>query len=385
MKKSEISFHRGKAWVLVFLGEAFAFFALILFLRVQGALATLLILLGLGVCWVVYNRFSAFQDFMASAFRNAKGFAGLLGLLFLLSIPFLLRDAPYLIHLCLTAGIYIMLATGLNYQLGSTNIVNLATAASYGVGAYTSALISKHLGLPFWVVIFAAGGSAAFMGFILGLPTMKTKDYYLSLVTIAFGLIIYLLLNNLQFTGGPNGLSDIPAPSLFGYSFKSDLHIFGFRLPFHANYYYLVLFFVLLYTLVSNRLSFSRTGLTWNAIREDEIAARCAGIHVSNYKILSFCINCFMDGVTGAVYAHYIGFISPENFQFMLSVVVVTMVILGGMDNVFGVIFGAVLLTLLPEKFRLFDEFRLLMFGVIVIATLIFRPQGLFPQKLRRY
>ena len=385
MKKSEISFHRGKAWVLVFLGEAFAFFALILFLRVQGALATLLILLGLGVCWVVYNRFSAFQDFMASAFRNAKGFAGLLGLLFLLSIPFLLRDAPYLIHLCLTAGIYIMLATGLNYQLGSTNIVNLATAASYGVGAYTSALISKHLGLPFWVVIFAAGGSAAFMGFILGLPTMKTKDYYLSLVTIAFGLIIYLLLNNLQFTGGPNGLSDIPAPSLFGYSFKSDLHIFGFRLPFHANYYYLVLFFVLLYTLVSNRLSFSRTGLTWNAIREDEIAARCAGIHVSNYKILSFCINCFMDGVTGAVYAHYIGFISPENFQFMLSVVVVTMVILGGMDNVFGVIFGAVLLTLLPEKFRLFDEFRLLMFGVIVIATLVFRPQGLFPQKLRRY
>jgi ABC-type branched-subunit amino acid transport system permease subunit len=385
MKKSEITFHLGKAWGLVFLGEAFAFFALILFLRVQGALATLLILLGLGVCWVVYNRFSAFQDLMTSAFQEAKGFASLLGLLFLVSIPFLLRDAPYLIHLCLTAGIYIMLATGLNYQLGSTNIVNLATAASYGVGAYASALLSKHLGLPFWVVIFAAGGSAAFMGFILGLPTTKTKDYYLSLVTIAFGLIIYLLLNNLQFTGGPNGLSDIPPPSLFGYSFKSELHLFGFNLPFHANYYYLVLFFVLLYTLVSKRLSFSRTGLTWNAIREDEIAARCAGIHVSNYKILSFCINCFMDGVTGAVYAHYIGFISPENFQFMLSVVVVTMVILGGMDNVFGVIFGAVLLTLLPEKFRLFNEFRLLMFGVIVIATLIFRPQGLFPQKLRRY
>ncbi len=385
MKKSESSFQRGKAWGLVFLGETFAFFALILFLRVQGALATMLILLGLGVCWVAYNRFSVFQDLMASAFRDAKGFAGLLGLVFLVSIPFLLRDAPYLIHLCLTAGIYIMLATGLNYQLGSTNIVNLATAASYGVGAYASALLSKHLGLPFWVVIFAAGGSAAFMGFILGLPTTKTKDYYLSLVTIAFGLIIYLLLNNLHFTGGPNGLSDIPAPSLFGYSFKSELHLFGFHLPFHANYYYLVLFFVLLYTLVSRRLSFSRTGLTWNAIREDEIAARCAGIHVSNYKILSFCINCFMDGVTGAVYAHYIGFISPENFQFMLSVVVVTMVILGGMDNVFGVIFGAVLLTLLPEKFRLFDEFRLLMFGVIVIATLVFRPQGLFPQKLRRY
>jgi ABC-type branched-subunit amino acid transport system permease subunit len=385
MKKSEFSLPHWKAWALILLGETFAFIALILFLRTEEARATLVILLGLGASWYAYNRSSKLQDLMASAFQEAKVFAALLGLIFLLSIPFLLRDAPYLIHLCLTAGIFIMLATGLNYQLGSTNIVNLATAASYGVGAYASALLSKHLGLPFWVVIFAGGASAAFMGFILGLPASKTKDYYLSLVTIAFGLIVYLLLNNLQFTGGPNGIGGIPAPSLFGYNFKSELRLLGFTLPFHANYYYLVLFFVFLYTLVSQRLSFSRTGLTWNAIREDEIAARCAGINVSNYKILSFCINCFMDGVTGAVYAHYIGFISPENFQFMLSVVVVTMVILGGMDNVFGVIFGAVLLTLLPEKFRLFDEFRLLMFGIIVISTLVFRPQGLFPQKLRRY
>jgi ABC-type branched-subunit amino acid transport system permease subunit len=385
MKKSDLFLPSWKARALVVLGEAFAFFALMLFLRTEAAGATLLILLGAGVCWYAYNRSPKLQDLMAAAFRDAKVFSALLGLLFLLSIPFLLRDTPYLIHLCLTTGIFIMLATGLNFQLGSTNIVNLATAASYGVGAYASALLSVHLGLPFWVVIFAGGGSAAFMGFILGLPAAKTKDYYLSLVTIAFGLIVYLLLNNLQFTGGPNGIGGIPAPSLFGYSFKNELRLFGFTLPFHANYYYLVLCFVFLYTLVSHRLSFSRTGLTWNAIREDEIAARCAGINVSNYKILSFCINCFMDGVTGAVSAHYIGFISPENFQFMLSVVVVTMVILGGMDNVFGVIFGAVLLTLLPEKFRLFDEFRLLMFGIIVISALVFRPQGLFPQKLRRY
>jgi branched-chain amino acid transport system permease protein len=109
------------------------------------------------------------------------------------------------------------------------------------------------------------------------------------------------------------------------------------------------------------------------------------GIHVSNYKILSFCINCFLSGVAGAVYAHYVCFISPENFQFMLSVVVVTMVILGGMDNTFGVMFGAILLTLLPEKFRMFNEFRLLIYGIIVISVLVFRPQGLFPQKLRRY
>jgi len=370
---------------VVFSGEIFLFAVLVLFLRTDGAAATLFILLGIGLCWYFFNRSRHFQDYVQARFQQEKAFASVLAFAFLIALPFVLKDIPYLIHLCLTAGIYVMLATGLNYQLGSTNIVNLATAASYGVGAYASALLSVHTGLSFWLVIFAAGGSAAFMGFLLGMPTTKTKDYYLSLVTIAFGLIIYLLLNNLSWTGGPNGIGDIPAPSLFGHSFREELNVLGVKLPFHANYYYLVLFFVLLYTVISQRLSFSRTGLTWNAIREDEIAARCSGINVSNYKILSFCINCFLDGVTGAVYAHYIGFISPENFQFMLSVVVVTMVILGGMDNVFGVIFGAVLLTLLPEKFRLFEEYRLLMFGVIVIATLVFRPQGLFPQKLRTY
>ncbi len=204
-------------------------------------------------------------------------------------------------------------------------------------------------------------------------------------MTIAFGLIVYLLLNNLQWTGGPNGIGDIPPPSIFGHSFRTEIAILNLRLPFQANYYYLTLVFCLLYTLISQRLHDSRTGLTWNAIREDDIAAKCSGIHVANYKILSFCINCFLDGVTGAVYAHYVGFISPENFQFMLSVVVVTMVILGGMDNVFGVVFGAVLLTLLPEKFRIFEDYRLMLYGIIVIVALVFRPQGLFPQKLRRY
>jgi branched-chain amino acid transport system permease protein len=370
---------------IVFLVELAVFVAFILFLRTEGIAGTILFILGIGVCWYLYDRFETLQNNMARPFLYEKLFAMILGLVFLVCLPVFFRDTPYLIHLCLTAGIYVMLATGLNFQLGSTNIVNLATAASYGVGAYASALLTVHTGLSFWIVIFAAGGSAAFMGFLLGLPTTKTKDYYLTLVTIAFGLIVYLMLNNLKWTGGPNGIGDISPPSLFGYSFRQDLNFFGIKLPFQANYYFLVLFFVLIYTLISELLHNSRTGLTWNAIREDEIAARCAGINVARYKVLSFCINCFLDGVTGAVYAHYIGFISPENFQFMLSVVVVTMVILGGMDNTFGVVFGAILLTLLPEKFRIFNEFRLLAYGIIVICTLVFRPQGLFPQKLRRY
>ncbi len=367
------------------LAELFAFSLFVFFLFMENVVGIILVILGIGGCWYLFDRFQKVQIYLIGTFQRQKTFSIILAVLLLIALPVVLREHPYLIHVCLTAGIYVMLATGLNYQLGSTNIVNLATAASYGVGAYTSALLSVHTGASFWLVIFAAGGAAAFMGFLLGLPTTKTKDYYLSLVTIAFGLIVYLLLNNLRWTGGPNGIGDIPPPAILGHSFRQEIGFVGVSVPFQANYYYLILFFCLLYTVISQRLHDSRTGLTWNAIREDDIAAKCSGIHVANYKILSFCINCFLDGVTGAVYAHYVGFISPENFQFMLSVVVVTMVILGGMDNVFGVVFGAVLLTLLPEKFRIFEDYRLMLYGIIVIVALVFRPQGLFPQKLRRY
>jgi branched-chain amino acid transport system permease protein len=214
---------------------------------------------------------------------------------------------------------------------------------------------------------------------------MKTKDYYLSLVTIAFGLIIYILLINFSWTGGPNGIPNIPPPTLAGHSFREPLNLFGFTLPFQANFFYLVILFAGVALISAHRLHHSRVGLTWNAIREDEIAARCQGVDVTWYKILAFCIDAFFGGVAGTVYAHYIGFISPENFAFIVSVVVVTMVILGGMDNVLGVIIGAVLLTVLPEKLRAFEDLRLLIYGIVVVAMLMFRPQGLFPQKIRIY
>jgi branched-chain amino acid transport system permease protein len=306
-------------------------------------------------------------------------------ILMVLTIPFVFQTSPYLIHICVMAGLYAILALGLNFQLGSTNVVNFATAASYGIGAYTSALLAVHFHVPFWIGILIAGSVASLFGLVLGIPCMKTKDYYLSLVTIAFGLIIYILLINFSWTGGPNGVPNIPPPSILGHSFRDPINLFGFNLPFQSNFFYLVFVFVIGALFVAYRLHHSRVGLTWNAIREDEIAARCQGIDVTWYKILAFCIDAFFGGVTGTVYAHYIGFISPENFAFIVSVVVVTMVILGGMDNVFGVIIGAVLLTILPEKFRAFEDFRLLIYGVIVVTMLMFRPQGLFPQKLRVY
>ncbi len=344
--------------------------------------AWMLFFIGLGV---LFKRWDQARLALIRLFQEHKIIASLWFGVLLLTLPFLFQSSPYLIHICVMAGLFAILALGLNFQLGSTNVVNFATAASYGIGAYASALLAVHFQISFWLGLLIGGGLASLFGLLLGIPCMKTKDYYLSLVTIAFGLIIYILLINFTWTGGPNGIPNIPPPSLFGHSFKDPLRVFGYALPFQSNYYYLILLLVGGSLFVAYRLHHSRVGLTWNAIREDEIAARCHGIDVTWYKILAFCIDAFFGGVAGTVYSHYIGFISPENFAFIVSVVVVTMVILGGMDNVFGVIIGAILLTILPEKFRAFEDLRVLIYGIIIITMLRFRPQGLFPQKMRIY
>jgi ABC-type branched-subunit amino acid transport system permease subunit len=358
------------------------FVAFMLTNETSGIIAFILLFIFLGIFlnkWIRANRA------LTNLFVEWRALSVVVLILLVLILPFAFQKSPYLIHICVMAGLYAILALGLNFQLGSTNVVNFATAASYGIGAYASALLAVHYHLPFWPGLLVGGGVASLFGLLLGIPCMKTKDYYLSLVTIAFGLIVYILLINFSWTGGPNGIPNIPPPSLLGHSFREPIRLFGRSLPPQANFFYLSVALVGGALFVAHRLHQSRVGLTWNAIREDEIAARCQGIDVTGYKILAFCIDAFFGGVTGTVYAHYIGFISPENFAFIVSVVVVTMVILGGMDNVFGVIIGAVFLTIIPEKFRAFQDFRLLMYGVIVVAMLMFRPQGLFPQKLRIY
>ena len=302
-----------------------------------------------------------------------------------MALPLLLHESPYPIHMLFMAGLYAVLAIGLDFQVGSTHLVNFATAADYGIGAYTAALLMVNFGWPFWIVLPLSGLAAALFGFLLGLPTMKTKTYYLSLVTIAVGLIIYLLLNNLSWTGGPNGVAGIPFPSIGGFSFGSSLNIFGLELPFQANFYYLILAILFFEFIVARRLYNSLIGLSWNAIRDDEIAAQCQGINVTSSKIMAFYTNAFFDGLAGAVYACSVGFISPENFAFMLSVIVITMVIIGGMGNPVGVIFGAIIMTLIPEKFQVVQSYRLWLFAIVILLMLLARPKGIFPQKIRQY
>lgn len=325
------------------------------------------------------------EEIIVAAFHDARGLATALAVAIVLIYPFFLGGNTYALHLLIVSLLYSVLALALNFQLGSANIPNFATGATYGIGAYTSALLAIHLGWSFWATLPAAAIVATIFGFLLGIPSMRTRDSYLALVTIAFGIVIHQMLNNLSWTGGPNGLVGIPAPSLLGHSFMRPIELFGFRLPSQANFYYLSAALLGLAILSAKRLHESRVGLAWNAIRADELAAKCQGINVVWYKILAFGVDAFLAAFAGTIYAFYISYISPDNFTFLVSVTIMTMVIVGGMDNTLGVILGAFLLTMLPEKLRVFSDYRLLFVSVVVILFLILRPKGLFPQRQRHY
>lgn len=325
------------------------------------------------------------EERIALAFRRARSFAILLGLSLMLVYPFLMQGSTYALHLLITAQLYAVLALALNFQLGSANIPNFATAASYGIGAYSSALLAINFGVSIWLTLPVAAVVATIFGFALGFPAMRTRDTYLALVTIAFGIVIHQLLNNLTWTGGPNGLAGIPVPSILGHSFNQPILLFGHRLPSQANFYYLAAALVALAIVCARLLHESRVGLAWNALRADELAARCQGINVVWYKMLAFGVDAFLAAFAGSIYACYVSYIAPDNFTFLVSVTIMTMVIVGGMDNTFGVIAGAFLLILLPEKLRIFNDYRLLFVGIVVILFLLVRPQGLFPQRPRSY
>ncbi|WP_397474909.1 branched-chain amino acid ABC transporter permease [Pusillimonas sp.] len=343
----------------------------------------LLALFAIALVWV--QRHPHFEQRLIAAFRRQRGLAVMTGVIVALVFPWLLRGDTYAMHLLIIGNIYAVLALALNFQLGSANIPNFATGASYGIGAYASALLAIHFGVSFWLGLLVAAAVATTFGYLLGLPSMRTRDSYQALVTIAFGIVVHQLLMNLEWTGGANGLVGIPAPTLFGHSFNNPIELFGHSLPSQGNFYYVSVALVGIAILSAKRLHNSRIGLAWNALRDDEIAARACGINVTWYKVQAFAVDAFLAGFAGTLYAFYVSFISPDNFTFLVSVTIMTMVIAGGMDNTLGVIVGALLLTMLPEKLRAFSDYRILFYGVVVILFLIIRPRGIFPQQVRNH
>ncbi|MFC5430306.1 ABC transporter ATP-binding protein [Paraburkholderia denitrificans] len=342
---------------------------------------------------------------------------GIATAIFVIFVPFLVGAAGgnYWVRVLDFAMLYVMLALGLNVVVGFAGLLDLGYIAFYAVGAYTAALLtSPHLttqfewianlapaGLhtPYWIVVPAAMGLAALFGVLLGAPTLRLRGDYLAIVTLGFGEIVRIFMNNLDrpvnITNGPQGITGVGPLQVGGVSLADQHTLFGFTFTSVYSYYYVFVLCALLVIWVCTRLQHSRIGRAWAAIREDEIAAKAMGINTRNVKLLAFAMGASFGGLSGAMFGAFQGFVSPESFTFWESVVVLACVVLGGMGHIPGVILGAVLLSVFPEFLRstmgplqhaLFghqiidtEVIRQLLYGLAMVVIMLYRSEGLWP------
>lgn len=290
--------------------------------------------------------------------------------------------------------IYVMLALGLNVVVGLAGLLDLGYVAFYAVGAYTFALLSQYTGISFWMSLPIGALLAALFGLVLGFPVLRLRGDYLAIVTLGFGEIIRILLNNwTNLTGGPNGIGGIPDPTLFGMEFGRRVKEEG-NTSFHETLgiayssehkviflYLIALVLAVITALIIRRFMRMPVGRAWEALREDEIAARSLGLSRTAVKLSAFTIGAFFAGFAGTVFASKQGFISPESFVFLESAIILAIVVLGGMGSQIGVILAAIAVTILPELAREFADYRMLVFGAAMVLMMVWRPQGLMPMR----
>ena len=291
---------------------------------------------------------------------------GLLAAALLLAFPAAISN-EYLLRVATMMALYVVLASSLNLIIGFTGMYSLGHGAFYGIGAYTSAILAVSLGWSFWAAMPLAGLFTALVGAFLGLATLRLRQTFLVFGTLAFGEIVRIIIMNWpSLTRGPMGIPGIPNPAVLGHELGSS-----------RQWYYLILAFSALMVFLIQRLYHSRVGRAWVAIREDEVAAASMGVSVFGYKVLAFTIACLIAGLAGAFYAHFVSFISADQFGMGESFLILTMVALGGTGSIIGPIIGAVILMLVPEAFRFLAEFRGVLYGAILIFVIVIKPEGL--------
>ena len=297
-------------------------------------------------------------------------------LIFILVFPLIFSS--YQTNIMTTALIYVVLGLGLNIVVGLAGLLDLGYVAFYAVGAYGYALLNKYFGLGFWAVFPIAGILAAIAGIILVFPILRLRGDYLAIVTLGFGEIIRIVLENWDsLTNGPSGISGIPRPSLFGMKMNVDQSLIFI--------YYITVALVVFTIFVVNRLQNSRLGRAWLALKEDEIACQAMGIDRVKAKLSAFALGATWAGFAGVIFAAKTTFVNPASFTFFESVVILAIVVLGGMGSIVGVIIAALMMILLPEYLRAFSDYRMLVFGLAMVLVMVFRPEGLIPFRGGRF
>lgn len=327
-----------------------------------------------------------FTNRLRTLWKSLERWVGVALVIFACALPFLPWTDRYILDVSIMVLTYIMLGWGLNIVVGLAGLLDLGYVAFYAVGAYSYALISTYFGLSFWVTLPLAGLLAALWGLILGFPVLRLRGDYLAIVTLAFGeMIRIVLINWYSLTNGPDGISRIPRPTFFGLELTrrgtpSFHEFFGIayspmnRIMF---LYFIILALALITNLVTQRLRRLPIGRAWEALREDEIACRSLGINTRNTKLTAFAIGAMFGGFAGSFFATRQGFISPESFTFIESAIILAIVVLGGMGSQMGVVIAAVVMIGGFELFRELEEYRMLMFGLGMVAIMVWRPRGL--------
>lgn len=300
-----------------------------------------------------------------------------------LVLALLLHDDDFSLLLVTRVLIVIVACLGLNVQFGYAGVVNFAGASFFGVGGYTAAVLSGSTRLPHLLILFLGGAAAAIAGTLLLLPVLRTRGHYAALVTIAFALLFRTFLEVNDALGGPQGLK-LPELRIGPLHFNDPIEIGAFEGSFYLRYVALSLFLLALFFGLLQRLERSWIGVTLDAVRLDEIAAASFGLDVARWKITAFTVGNFVIGVAGALSAFLIGFIAPNNYAFAESLIFVSILLLGGIGNPWGLALATFIVLLVPEKLQVIQEYRFLLFAAMVILILLFRPQGLVPRRVRR-
>lgn len=280
--------------------------------------------------------------------------------------------------------IFAVASLGLNIQFGFAGVVNFAGAAFFGIGCYSAAILTQHTALPHLLILAIGGTMAGLIGSVLLLPVLRTRGHYAALVTIAFGILFKTFLEVNDTLGGPQGLK-VKGLEIFGWSLNNNMEIGGTEISFYVGYVLIALVLAIIAFTIAIRLERSWIGLNLDAVRLDETAAATFGLSIARWKITAFTLGNFFAGVAGALYAMMLGFIAPNDFAFSDSLILVSIVILGGIGNVWGVPLAAAIVLVLPEKLQVLQEYRFLLFAALVILILLVRPQGLLPRKTRTY
>jgi ABC-type branched-subunit amino acid transport system permease subunit len=346
--------------------------------RLIVGLLVLAVIVVLGAYWM------GWLAAVKRSFAERENVLGVLAAVAAVAVAAFFHDTHFVLLLVVTVVLYTLATLGLNIQFGYAGVLNFAGASFFGIGAYTSAVLNGHSHVPPLLVLLIGGLIATLVGSLLLLPVLRTRGHYAALVTIAFALLLKAFLEVNDVLGGPQGLQ-VGAMKIGGWSFNDNIEIGNLELSFYLSYFVLSLALVAGAFILVRRLERSWIGLNLDALRLDETAARCFGLNVVRWKITAFTIGNFLIGIAGALFGMVGGFVAPNNYTFADSLLLVSIILLGGIGNPWGLVAATVIVVVVPEKLQAIQEYRFLLYAAMVIAVLLFRPEGLLPRPLRSY